>query len=657
MARVSKFNQNHGSDGRFTGPGTSHQPTGRPVGRPETTGAARSLRGSARTRLVEGEATGRQTAQVAGGWLGSAIGDYAGSLASDATTAAGAEYGAAIGTAIMPGIGTAAGAAIGTLAGRYAPKILGSVVGDYVGTKIGTALYDLKHGTDGQPVGASTAAGELTDRDAAGIAGSMAGGWGLWGAFQGISNSLPGGALAHAAAEEALSGIGDAAGYYGGVKAYDAVHGAPGSQQTSDKGTVGKFRKFRSGGLFGSSDDPQGKPPSGYDGSFGSMASSAAPHLFGPKAWSQIKGTPFGSYVMSRVKETASKMDDAAAQQGISLKPMSEGDMQETAQLFGQQVQQHAAQQQAQQQQQMDMQAQAQAKAQAQQQGQPGQPGGGMGQGGAPGAPPKPAAPAPEPPQDFGKAFTLPFRGPNDAVARDAYQTGGPANIAFLRRMQESDRQSKLLQMQTILAQPKVENLARNPTEDEDQYHARVHALMRQSVEASDRLRPQLFTGGMNEQSNVIRMQVHKKRQAPSLATDEYEFEIHSEIIKSDALPLDKGLVWGWASVIEKDGQPIVDHQGDRISEDELTSAAHNYIAKSRQGGVLHDKFGQEIGQIVESVVMTKALQKALGIDLGKVGWLIGYKVVSPQVKLLVKSGMLKSFSIGGRGKRVPVDV
>jgi hypothetical protein len=51
-------------------------------------------------------------------------------------------------------------------------------------------------------------------------------------------------------------------------------------------------------------------------------------------------------------------------------------------------------------------------------------------------------------------------------------------------------------------------------------------------------------------------------------------------------------------------------------------------------------------------VVFTKEMQGHLGIDLWKVVWLLGYQIVDPRVKTLVKSGVLKSFSIGGRGRR-----
>lgn len=126
--------------------------------------------------------------------------------------------------------------------------------------------------------------------------------------------------------------------------------------------------------------------------------------------------------------------------------------------------------------------------------------------------------------------------------------------------------------------------------------------------------------------------------------------EIESEIIKMDD---EQQMVTGWASVIEKNGIPVVDHQDDIITVDELTKAAHNFMSDYRVGKAMHD--GGKVGEVVESVVFTKELQKALGIDLGKVGWLIKVKVTNPKVWAQVKKGELKAFSVGGTGVRTPV--
>lgn len=128
------------------------------------------------------------------------------------------------------------------------------------------------------------------------------------------------------------------------------------------------------------------------------------------------------------------------------------------------------------------------------------------------------------------------------------------------------------------------------------------------------------------------------------------KFYSHGEILKvSDD---EQRLVLGWASVIEEAGKSVVDSQGDVIDEDTLLKAAHGFILDARAGKLMHQ--GKRVGDVVESIVFTKDLQKALGIDLGKIGWLITYKVRDEELWKEVKAGKYPAFSIGGLGRRVP---
>ena len=117
--------------------------------------------------------------------------------------------------------------------------------------------------------------------------------------------------------------------------------------------------------------------------------------------------------------------------------------------------------------------------------------------------------------------------------------------------------------------------------------------------------------------------------------------------------------VYGWASVNSEGGEIVTDHQDDQVVDAEIVKAAHDFITSSRIGGVLHARMDDGSpyrgGGVVESLVLTPDVQKALGIDLGRTGWFIGYKVDDPDVRAAVKSGELKAFSIGGRARRVPV--
>ena len=129
------------------------------------------------------------------------------------------------------------------------------------------------------------------------------------------------------------------------------------------------------------------------------------------------------------------------------------------------------------------------------------------------------------------------------------------------------------------------------------------------------------------------------------------DFEVTAEICKTDD---SLRTVWGWASIANEGGQPVIDLQGDIISAHELVKAAHEFMENSRDAGEMHRKFG--IGTVVESMVLTSELQKSLGIDLGREGWLIGMKVHDDDVWAKVKSGDYAAFSIGGAGVRTPVE-
>lgn len=120
---------------------------------------------------------------------------------------------------------------------------------------------------------------------------------------------------------------------------------------------------------------------------------------------------------------------------------------------------------------------------------------------------------------------------------------------------------------------------------------------------------------------------------------------------------LEHGLVWGFASVAEHGGIPVVDLQGDTMDEGELQKTAHEFMTNARTGGVMHMRDPDtgaviKAGDIVESVVLTHELQKALGIKLDCVPWLICLKVTNSAVRKAIARGELRGFSVAGAGLR-----
>jgi hypothetical protein len=143
----------------------------------------------------------------------------------------------------------------------------------------------------------------------------------------------------------------------------------------------------------------------------------------------------------------------------------------------------------------------------------------------------------------------------------------------------------------------------------------------------------------------------------------QFEFSISGRIVKLDQA---QHLVFGWASIVEVGGKPLVDTQGDVITPEQIESTAYEFVLKARAADTMHEE--KKIGELVESVVFTREKQAAIvqslavqnipaTLDLGCVGWFIGFHVEDPAVWADISSGKLASFSIGGTGRREKIDV
>lgn len=112
------------------------------------------------------------------------------------------------------------------------------------------------------------------------------------------------------------------------------------------------------------------------------------------------------------------------------------------------------------------------------------------------------------------------------------------------------------------------------------------------------------------------------------------------------------------ASVAEEaDGTVVVDLQNDRISPEELESAAHTFLLKYRSIGDRHARWGG-IGEVVASFVTTRELQQALAGLPGAqpvtlpVAWVLGLHITDDGIWGEVKDGTLAAMSIGGSAVR-----
>jgi len=140
-----------------------------------------------------------------------------------------------------------------------------------------------------------------------------------------------------------------------------------------------------------------------------------------------------------------------------------------------------------------------------------------------------------------------------------------------------------------------------------------------------------------------------KKNEEPS----EVDVIWEGEFAKADP---DKQQVFGWASVVEVNGEPVVDLQGDVIAPEEMEKAGYEYVMKSRKGGDMHLRNNWEPikkSEMIESFIVTEEKREAMGLpDSVPTGWWVGFQVQDPEVWSMIKDGRRTGFSIHGHGKR-----
>lgn len=112
-------------------------------------------------------------------------------------------------------------------------------------------------------------------------------------------------------------------------------------------------------------------------------------------------------------------------------------------------------------------------------------------------------------------------------------------------------------------------------------------------------------------------------------------------------------MVYGWASVITKNGVPVVDHQEDVIKADELVNFTTDFMFEDMRTG-LYMHAGDTVAKIVHSFPLVDDICKSLGIQCDQEGWIVGVKVLDDDVWKKVKAGELAAFSIGAKAVRKP---
>ena len=120
--------------------------------------------------------------------------------------------------------------------------------------------------------------------------------------------------------------------------------------------------------------------------------------------------------------------------------------------------------------------------------------------------------------------------------------------------------------------------------------------------------------------------------------------ETHCTILKAD---VERRLVY--SVIAEPD---TVDAQGDVMSAETIEEMAHNFLLRSRKFDNRHDWKAVDAAP-VESWIQREATV-LLGEKIKAKSWVVGVKVFADHIWEKVLSKEYQSFSIGGRGVRVP---
>lgn len=145
-----------------------------------------------------------------------------------------------------------------------------------------------------------------------------------------------------------------------------------------------------------------------------------------------------------------------------------------------------------------------------------------------------------------------------------------------------------------------------------------------------------------------------RKTQPVAPVGKSFETTWTGEISKVDG---DKRQVFGWCSLSEVNGEPVVDLQGDYVPIDAIESSAYKYVLTSRKGGDMHERDGEvplHTSDLIESFVVTPDKLEKMGLpgDSLPLGWWVGFKVNDDKQWDMVKKNERTGFSIHGKGSR-----
>ena len=125
------------------------------------------------------------------------------------------------------------------------------------------------------------------------------------------------------------------------------------------------------------------------------------------------------------------------------------------------------------------------------------------------------------------------------------------------------------------------------------------------------------------------------------------ETEFKESVCLVKAQDHELGIVYGWGTVCEVDGQPYIDHDNDHLPYQSMLKAAASFMEGDRKVMIEHKE--DEGGKVLFAFPLDgEKLNKAFGIECNQTGLMIGMKPAKQETYNKFKSGELTGFSIGG---------
>lgn len=137
---------------------------------------------------------------------------------------------------------------------------------------------------------------------------------------------------------------------------------------------------------------------------------------------------------------------------------------------------------------------------------------------------------------------------------------------------------------------------------------------------------------------------------ADTPGSTEVQFEMRCEVCKVDSK---HGIVFGFAIVCEKDGEPYFDLQDEHIPENEMLSGAVGFMKSVHPHRVNHGD--EDEGTVLFAFPLTKETAQAFEITCPRTGLMIGAHPDNPEVLKRYESGELTGFSVRGKAYKIPV--